>query len=129
MSAFFVTDDTVHDTVQLYTIQNPQPRGFDDLDELGRAFLLMNCDAILARYPQARGNDEERDMRLAAERYRYTPPQQPMAQLVQSARCLSYQCCEGDIPETRRLYALLDDMISRAGEPEGMDNTEWSRSA
>lgn len=71
---------------------------------IGQALYKMNCEAVGARY----GKYED----MIDEIYKYTPEfNNSLVQVYKDIQCLSYQCAEGDIPNTE-LYKWLSDFES-----------------
>jgi hypothetical protein len=132
MSAFFVSRQTVHDTVTAWCNAYPQPRSPDILNGIGRSLWRMNAEALRQRYNlDKRGEAEARELaeyRAAAEAYAYFRPRNAtQAQLAKSCACLRYQSCEGDVPETSDTYELLDTICNALGEPPGFSRATWDR--
>jgi hypothetical protein len=68
---------------------------------LGRALFKMNVTAVVHRY----GPDEPGRQRLLD--YEFNPELPGCdARVYRALCCLLYQCCEGDIPETKLFQAL-----------------------
>jgi hypothetical protein len=87
--------------------------------EIGRALFDMNVAAVEVRY----GKGQAKEFR--ALDYRFTPESASELRVYHAIRELLYQCDEGDIAETNRLYGLLGDLkavvadsiIERVTEP------------
>lgn len=132
MSAFFVSRQTIHDTVAAWCICHPMPRSTATLDSIGRQLWALNAEALRQRY-RLDTTGPENAAELAeylrdAAAYAYHPPcNASPAQLAKSANCLSYQCCEGDLPETSELYRALDLLCKAMGKPAGYDAAQWDR--
>lgn len=113
MSAFVVGDDTMHRVVWAihydihearwgYLFDTIKINNEDDLNKLGQMLYDMNTNAVNQRY---RESDDP-------PVYRWKPSHDSsVIQNLKSMRCLSYQCCEGNVPETR-LYAALEQAIN-----------------
>jgi hypothetical protein len=132
MSAYFVTRQTIHDTVTAWARNWPQPRSQATLDSIGRSLWKTNAEALRQRY-SLDCTSPENAAELAeylrdASFYVYRHPRDVTpAQLAKSARCLRYQCCEGDVPETSDTYQFLDRLCETLGEPAGYDQAQWDR--
>ena len=130
MSAYVVENETINRIVAglLYNTQHPRYENYtpdqlehtllrvhtaEDVRELGEAMFKMNLQGVKARYSDLENkSDAEVAEMFRPGRPEYTyfaqlPPTQ--LQLLKSINCLTYQCCEGDIPETRNLYKQLVD--------------------
>ncbi len=124
MSAFFVQDGTIDDVVAVFIEHVGQ---IDHPDVLGAILLQMNAEALRQRYPQI--DDKERaEYALAAKTYTFNPPSTDPLQRMKSCHCLRYQCHEGDVPETSKLYEILDMATKKMDEIHGeSDVGEWDR--
>jgi hypothetical protein len=71
--------------------------------KLGQAMFDLNCNAVEQRYGEGQAK-EFRDLDYA---WRYVP-QQGLMQAYKSLGAWSYQCSEGDVPETRLLYSTME---------------------
>jgi len=134
MSAFFVSRQTIHDTVTAWCWAIQQPRSQQMLDSIGRSLWGMNAAAMEARYGDKTGSGNREvmaefdDYRRDAAAYVYRKPQHlSHAQAAKSAACLHYQCSEGDIPETWHTHKLLTEIVNALGEPAGYDGATWDR--
>jgi hypothetical protein len=128
MSAFFVSREVIHDTVQAWIIAHPQPRSADVLNGIGRSLWRMNAEALRQRY-NLDGTEELAEYLGAAEAYVFFPPKVSAAQLAKSAHCLRYQSCEGNVPETSDTYQELNRIVDAMGKPAGYDDAQWDRCA
>jgi hypothetical protein len=96
----------------------------DKLTRLGKKMLLMNCQSLRARYG-------DKIDRLVISNYQFKQQLPPnLYQLYKSVQCLTYQCCEGNIPETSQLYRDLEtfcDIIARkiVSLSPKYDSAEW----
>ena len=130
MSAYVVDIETMHKVVRLaakggfcrnlagYSTESGTVR---NLDNIGRALFKMNIDAVTQRYPDCVANPENLPGWTGCEEmpttYRFNDKYQPMTRkeiisAYKAACCLSYQCSEGNIPETvlfRELTTLCTD--------------------
>lgn len=133
MSAFIVSEDCIN-AIGSYLATNrgllglPVIRGIDDagnevvdtfdlsdrseVSRLCQELIDMNADAVEARY-----GSEENDSTGVTEARRWAKTYvlkigyaSNGLRAFKSARCLRYQCAEGDVPETA-LYAWLDKLI------------------
>jgi predicted aldo/keto reductase-like oxidoreductase len=128
MSAFFVSRQTIHDDVTAWAYCQPQPRSMDTLNTIGRQLWLMNAEAMQQRYPQIVGTEEQTDYLGSAAAHVYFPPRNiTLAQMAKSVCCLSYQCCEGDVPETWPAFKTLEQIATTLGEPRGYDAAQSDR--
>jgi hypothetical protein len=97
----------------------------EDADEnkLGKDLFRMNADAVAQRY------DEKPDYSSANE-YRFADLKPvSIAQAWQSARCLRYQCSEGNVPK-RKLFKELNEFADElankmATERAEAEKAEW----
>lgn len=119
MSAYIVEDITINRILSYlakddgWIKQKLKSFGFDidtdeGLEQLGRAFLLMNIDAVGQRYD---GNNEYMSI-LAG--FKVKKVVTGKIQAYKAATCLSYQCSEGDVIESP-LYKLLDIILNDLG--------------
>lgn len=76
------------------------------LEGLGVELLAMNQDAVMARYPDCAVGELPGPINPPA--YAYRREHCSTVQAYKSARCLRYQCSEGDVPSTE-LYRQLDE--------------------
>jgi hypothetical protein len=116
MSAFMVEDTTINYVVnwlrrnidQFSLIPHKlKELGFDTsvqgwAEKLGQAMFQLNIKAVNARY----GDGEAAEFRKLDYRFEHTEAVS-LVQVLKSLRCWLYQCCEGDVPETK-LYGLFD---------------------
>jgi hypothetical protein len=116
MSAFLVEDKTINHIVNwlrserflISEIPYKLKRlGFDMAkvgweEKLGLAMFQLNIHGVEARY----GKGEA--VKFRKMDYNYCPTESAsLAQVLKSLQCWLYQCCEGNIPETK-LYNLFD---------------------
>lgn len=125
MSAFIVDDDCIN---RIVSHLNRNARDFEwllsrsgytlsqseDLQRLASDLYLMNCDAVDGRYGP--GTSAQDDAGRAGEfQFKFSPPiysmPLPAVVIYKAAKCLRYQCSEGDVPQ-RPLFKLLDDIIA-----------------
>lgn len=125
MSAFYVGHETVQDVCMLVESLTGTPRDKNTLTRLGQALLSMNRHALMQRYPDAAFSDFAGDE--YPEDFTYRPGgKTSYAQQAKSARCLRYQCAEGNVPDLP-LYKRLDALCEAVGEPDGYDAAQWGR--
>lgn len=137
MSAFVVEDKTINTVVSfLNSTTDPfsaypfktlgyDSRSIDDLERLARDLYLMNCDAVDARY--GKGKFTTSDAELAFT-FSFVNNPNPVA-VYKHAKCLRYQCSEGDVPE-RHLFKALEQFIETIAtqiieEIPGYKETAW----
>jgi hypothetical protein len=116
MSAFLVEDKTITNIVnwlrreQFLFSEIPyklKGLGFDMTrveweERLGLAMFQLNISGVEARY----GKGEA--VKFQKMDYHYRPTESvSLAQVLKSLQCWLYQCCEGNVPETK-LYKLFD---------------------
>lgn len=117
MSAYIVGHKTVQNVLSGLTLLEGKGYGITrefaklgDKTTIGRLLLLMNEAAVYQRYPDDRetmgmGSAEE-------ESFTFRPSMScGRVQAYKSTQCLSYQCAEGDVPETA-LYKLLEELAN-----------------
>lgn len=110
MSAFFVTEQTIANAVQCLKLNGIAH------DDMGRDLYRMNANALVQRYDDS---IEEFEADIAA--YAAPQPSQDLFQVFKSARCLLYQCSEGDVPSTclfAELEKAADALAARLGGSE-----------
>ena len=104
MSAYFVPDNTMQNVVAAML-------PCDDPSQLGRNLFELNRLAMVARYPQIRGTDEESGYIAARDSFvfdgRKCATYEEIARGEDAVSELHYQCAEGDLPETNELFARL----------------------
>ena len=125
MSAYFVTDDTIHRVVTLCQI-NFWTEAFQDPTTFGKRLMRMNADALHARYEDAAEHWSE--IPLAIKNYVFQRDRQTPAQMAKSLDCLLYQSAEGNVPETdlfKRLSAMRDALNGTFGDDE-YGAAEWA---
>jgi hypothetical protein len=110
MSAFIVSDETMHRVVQAMDLYAPSPDYLTKDDEantmVGRMLFSMNNDAIRERY-----QDRYPDMFCDPQDYVYQPVEATTGELYRAVACFTYQCAEGSVPESE-LYKLVE-MVER----------------
>ena len=77
------------------------------VQKLGRAMFGLNCKAVRQRYEDA----DDSAMIPADYRFVLLPSITSFVAL-KALRCWHYQCCEGNVPETSRLYKLMDGVAA-----------------
>jgi hypothetical protein len=111
MSAYVVEDKTINRIVSWlwqdgrnnrYTMHRLEKIGLTKSEDIGRALLNMNIDAVGQRYQIKDNPGATRFYRhgfeLVTNRY----------QALKSLHCFLYQCSEGDVPETE-LYKIMSN--------------------
>lgn len=113
MSAFIVNDSTINRVVTLAQYGRMDEgfafkrAGYDfDKDNeaaerLARDLHLLNCDAVDCRYGKGTAAGD------VAVCFQYRTEFAPPLQVYKNARCLRYQCAEGDVVK-RPLFAALE---------------------
>jgi hypothetical protein len=117
MSAFMVGDQTINRVVTWLTREvaashfelHRLAREFDiDLtsdrwdEKLANAMFQLNCDGVNARY----GEGEAEKFRPLNFKYKQED-YFSLVQVLKSLQCWMYQCCEGDVPQTK-LYQFFE---------------------
>lgn len=125
MQSFLVSEQTIHDTVQLWALADRKPRSIETLDQIGRDLWSMNLES-LRQCSGIAGTATEAEAQEAIDAYSYSPSVTALAQLAKSAGCLRYHCSEGDIGERCfvQLFIALNDLVERVGEPGGYNSAE-----
>lgn len=109
MSAYVVENKTINKVLSHIKLKRDsewikrqliEKTGFDvttdeGLEQLGRALLLLNVQAVNVRY----GNGDDATQILKDYSYRLTLDANCFIAL-KALHCLRYQCSEGDVPET-----------------------------
>jgi hypothetical protein len=117
-------DDDIH---RLVVALMPHP-AFADKDPslLGTSLLIMNEAAVNASY-------NESSKRNAPYVWQ-APPVFSVAQAFKTIRCFLYQCSEGDVPDTWRLFAEVDavrawyaELLGCSTDERGLD--KWKSAA
>ena len=119
MSAYVVEDKTINRIVtwlsrevitNLSTLDHLAQKYNVDLvgsnwdNKLASAMFQLNCDGVNARY----GEGEAQSFRPLNFTYK-TEQYFSLVEVFKSLQCYTYQCCEGDIPETT-LYQFFAEM-------------------
>ncbi len=116
MSAFIVADQTINNILyhvskqndlDNFTFQNKVKTiyglsikdSLSDLKSLGVMMIELNCRGVNARYNESDFCN-----------FTYSPAPNNKCQGLKSLQCFTYQCCEGDIPETNKLYKLFEGL-------------------
>jgi len=111
MSAFIVDKKTMDRVLGFITSQPDTSLKGRPLDQLGRELFAMNLDAVNQRYP-ARNPDRlpgPNDHSDIFDNYTFAPDlDASAAEELKAAKCLVYQSCEGDVPDTSTLYRELN---------------------
>jgi len=119
MSAFYCSDETFS-AVAFLIRERPAPLHHPlptDADALVRTLARMNAEAILQRY----GDDNFAD----ADAVTYIDPPEAVKRnrpaLFKSLGCYTYQCAEGNVPDTA-LFKALDQFETLLKPLYGPDN-------
>lgn len=123
MSSFIVQDETIDNIISflysgsrlIYMDNELKNKGIEnkkDFEKLGKAFKLMNLQAVDERY------NESNDL-IQVVKYNFKFKSISIFQALKSMHCLSYQASEGDIPN-QEIYKFLDKII-RATESHIID--------
>ena len=117
MSAFIVKDETINGLLSFLNQNDRCGYGFrqlgyqltnrESLQELASALYLLNCDAVDERYGKGTAAEDEADAPTFEFKQVYNVT---AVQAYKAARCLRYQCSEGNVPD-RPLYKALDNEI------------------
>lgn len=110
MSAFFVSAETIADTVSVLVAHERMPV---NRRALGQKLWHMNAQALVERY-----GDKITEYQPAIDAYAAPRASSSKWQRVQSARCFLYQCSEGDVPELD-LFKAVDAAVDCAVESLG----------
>jgi len=136
MSAFMVEDTTINRVVTWlrrevltshFTLDR-LAREYDiDLvsegwdDKLARAMFQLNCDGVHARY----GEGEAEKFRPLNFTYK-TEIYHSLVQVLKSLQCWLYQCCEGDVPDTK-LYQFFQEVENHLALKIVMESPEYDK--
>jgi hypothetical protein len=108
MSAYIVDDSTINQVVS-YLAAHPEHNSTGlDLSTnaaqsvLGIGMFALNVNAVEQRY----GKGQAKDFRTLNYQFVSTPA--TLEQASESLRSWIYQCSEGDVPETSKLYQVMD---------------------
>lgn len=142
MSSFIVSQETMRCIVTEITTN----RGYGDASELGAAKdqIKRMADVVALEYDiaiqdaigtllyamNAKAVGQRYNEKNLQELYVHEEFRQPKTQVLMSAKCLRYQCSEGDVPD-QKLYkyleffieALMLDLVKKA-HPE-FDDCNW----
>jgi hypothetical protein len=116
MSAFIVSDDTIHRCVTAFDRVAASFKLDIPPNEIGEELKAMNREAVRARYDDA---DETWDM--TPPPYVWHDGDYSDGEMWKALQCLLYQCAEGNVPE-REMYGYTErvgEMIERGltGDP------------
>ena len=103
MSAFMVSDTTIHDVVKLIRTVSPDVDLTFSPAELGQSLRDMNAAAMDARYQDRWDRSEEAPKYKG---YRDSLAAPDPVQLIKSTDCFLYQCTEGEVDESK-LFGLV----------------------
>lgn len=120
MSAFVVREQTIQNVVSIWFRPSATTRPVEQLDDIGRNLWVMNADAVSLRYSERPEN---------LPKFHFRAQRCSKIQALKSARCLWYQCSEGNVPD-RSLYKELEDVIRRLAleiveELPEYDRAQW----
>jgi hypothetical protein len=133
MSAFVIGADTMHRVVRLIVrggcAANFAGHGTDlgparNADLIGRALFAMNIEAVTQRYPECKDHPEIMPGWTGCEAmpttYTFNDNWTPLGRKeriidYKAAKCLRYQCSEGNVPETA-LYRELEALLAANAE-------------
>lgn len=123
MSAYIVEDKTINRIVSwvdgklqkdhVYLFRKLLKAAEVDVTEkdwparLGISMAILNDRAVNARYGEATA---DKDREGVTYRFRWEPTSSRI-QVLKSLQCWSYQCAEGDIPETSELYKVAEEIV------------------
>lgn len=119
MSAFVVEDKTINHVVnwlRIATSRHPYDYitgplvdlGFDtksgpSCETLAQQMFDLNCNAVEQRYPDSKASD----FRPLDFEYKFEPYVRKPLAVLKALQCWLYQCMEGDVPKTSRLYHAM----------------------
>jgi len=136
MSAFMVNDKTINSVVTWLTREvstshftmDQLARKYnvdlvsDKWDEkLANAIFQLNCDGVNARY----GNGEAEKFRPL--NFSYQPEHDfSLVQVIKSLQCWLYQCCEGEVRQTK-LYRFFEEVENHLALKIVMELPEYTK--
>ena len=100
MSAFVISDETMHRVVEAFVLYEKLPSV--PASELGDMLFEMNFAAMRARYGDT----------FEPSDYRHAKREATPAEMFKAVECLLYQCSEGSVPNTT-LYAMAEEVAER----------------
>jgi hypothetical protein len=119
MSAFMVEDETInrivtwlrrevstsHFAIDRLARKYGVDLGSSNWDEkLAKAMFQLNCDGVNARYGEGEAE------RFRPLNFKYKPESYfSLVQVLKSLHCWMYQCCEGEVPQTK-LYQFFEEV-------------------
>jgi len=77
--------------------------------DMAKKLLDLNISAMNQRYSENTGLKDVAYMKTKGVDFTYHFTPSPLIQVYKSIQCLSYQCAEGDVPQTE-LYKFLDEL-------------------
>src|SRR5947209_6109810 len=77
--------------------------------DIAAKLLELNISAMNQRYSENTGLKDAAHMKTKGIDFDYHFTPASLVQVYKSVRCLSYQCAEGNVPETQ-LYKFLEDL-------------------
>jgi hypothetical protein len=90
-----------------------EPTTVLELTAIGQRLLAMNREAVHQRYPDV--PIDHLPGPINPEPYNFSGDNHPTIAGYKAAQCLSYQCAEGDVPETEE-YKRLTDAINHIAQ-------------
>ena len=126
MSAFIVEDTTINKIVTWFRreVYRRESNTLDQLakkyqidlvsdvwdEPLANAMFALNCEAVNARY----GDGEAEKFRPLTFIFR-PEPYVTLVEVYKSLQCWLYQCCEGDVPETKlyQFFREIENYLAR----------------
>jgi hypothetical protein len=123
MSAYIVEDKTINRIVswvdaslqkdhsylcrRLLDAAEVNPVEKDWAARLGISMAILNDRAVNARYGEGTSS---KDREGITYRFKWEPTISKI-QVLKSLQCWTYQCAEGDIPETSELYKVAEEVV------------------
>lgn len=94
-------------------------------EKLANAMWQLNCASVDARYGEGTAKGER------TKPFQFMPePYFSLVEVYKALQCWSYQCCEGDIPETSKFYTFFSEIENYLARKIVMalpeyDKAEW----
>ena len=121
MSSWIVSDKCINQflTMMQYHGILHEP----DLQVFGKSLMRMNCEAVSQRY-------NEDPNQTVIDGYKFKSEGCTAVQAAKSLSCFMYQCCEGNVPESK-LYKKMKELQGvlaqfALNECAEYDQAEWS---
>jgi len=129
MSAFLVEEATIADAVECLRLHSDPWFSKEMAASIGEALWRMNALALRERY-----GDPVEDYEADIKAYSNPDPSDNPVQVLKSAKCLLYQCSEGNVPETE-MFKVLAEAVNRmeavlkrtSGFQACYDKAQWGR--